>query len=122
MHLTSNDPRQHDSPRYKQMLSRRPQVVTSFTSAGILVVMDLHWNFRSLSQTSMALADNSVEFWESIATKYGGNPLVFYELYNEPMLGESLCPSPWRNTASPHHCTLLGCAPCLAVIATLLGT
>ena len=53
-------------------------VTTRFTAAGIVVLLDLHWNFRSLAQTSMALADNSVAFWSALSAKYVANPLVMY--------------------------------------------
>ena len=62
-------------------------LVDQFTSAGIAVLADLHWNLRSLSQTSMALQDNSVAFWQAISSRHGSNSLVMYEIYNEPFLG-----------------------------------
>lgn len=31
----------------------------------------------------------SIEFWESIASKFKDNELVFYELFNEPHLNDS---------------------------------
>ena len=62
-------------------------VVQKFTSAGIVVLVDLHWNLRSLSQTSMALSDNSVAFWTAISARHASDPLVMYEIYNEPFLG-----------------------------------
>ena len=55
-------------------------VTTRLTEAGIVVILDLHWNFRSLAQTSMALSDNSVAFWSALSAKYAANPLVLYEV------------------------------------------
>lgn len=64
-------------------------MVESFTKNGIVTIIDLHWNDDDLEQQPMALkADGktggSTEFWESVASKFGNNDHVFYELYNEP--------------------------------------
>lgn len=81
------------SRQYHELLD---ELVESFTGAGVAVILDLHWNDDVTEQRAMALraADweaagngatgDSVAFWDSVAQRYGGNPLVLYELYNEP--------------------------------------
>ena len=39
---------------------------------------------RRNQQQNMALKENSVPFWKDISSTFGNNPLVFFELYNEP--------------------------------------
>jgi len=70
-------------------------VTDAFTAAGVVTIMDLHWNIASLAQTSFALDVNSIRFWTAVATRYASNPLVFYELFNEPFLG-------WFHADAPH--------------------
>lgn len=40
----------------------------------------------ALKARSGITTGDSVQFWESVAQKFGQNDLVFYELYNEPHL------------------------------------
>ncbi len=66
------------------------QAVSDATAAGLYVILDLHWtapkNFCPLAQNPMADADNSLNFWKSIATQFKGNANVMFELFNEPYL------------------------------------
>lgn len=71
------------------------ELLTSFHEDGIVTIIDLHWNLRNLTQTSMALNVNSVDFWVAVSSRYGHNSLVWYELYNEPFLGYF---AGWNNT------------------------
>ena len=78
--------------QYQKLISN---LVTRFTSEGIIVILDLHWNSDDIEQSPMALpaADKvggSIEFWESISEKFKDNEFVFYELYNEPHLASSI--------------------------------
>ena len=54
------------------------------------MILDLHWtapkNFCPLAQNPMADADNSLNFWKSIATTFKGYPNVLFELFNEPYM------------------------------------
>jgi hypothetical protein len=54
----------------------------------IVVDIDLHWSApgsqRATSQQQMADADHSVQFWQSVASVFRNDPLVIFELYNEP--------------------------------------
>jgi len=62
--------------------------------------LDLHWNCPDSTQISgctggqaaMALKNygsyaGSVTFWNTVSAKYKGNPMVLFELYNEPWIG-----------------------------------
>merc|ERR1712190_258121 len=42
---------------------------------------------------------NCVTFWDSVAAKFGGNSMVFYELYNEPHRVDE---SDWANGSATH--------------------
>jgi hypothetical protein len=60
--------------------------VSNYTAYGIVVILDLHWTDDDTDNAAMAGKGktNCVDFWDSVAAKFGNNPLVFYELYNEP--------------------------------------
>lgn len=62
--------------------------VTRITEAGMYAVLDLHWSSPGTEtaegQQQMADADNSPDFWASVAERFKDNPAVLYDLYNEP--------------------------------------
>jgi hypothetical protein len=64
------------------------QVVTSITSRGMVALINLHNNARHpclpSAQQRMADYPGSLEFWKSVAQRYRTNPLVAFDLYNEP--------------------------------------
>jgi hypothetical protein len=64
------------------------KAVSDATSAGLYVVIDLHWsapkNFCPLAQNPMADMDNSLNFWTSVAQTFKDYPNVMFELFNEP--------------------------------------
>ena len=64
------------------------QAVTAATAAGYYVILDLHWsapsNYCPCDQDQMANTDNSVRFWQSVATAFKAYPNVMFELFNEP--------------------------------------
>jgi len=64
------------------------QTVAGATAAGLYVIIDLHWtapkNFCPMAQNPMADADNSLNFWNSIAATFKSYPNVLFELFNEP--------------------------------------
>ena len=64
------------------------QVVKSITSRGMVAMLDLHNNSTTpcgpSAQQRMADAPGSITFWQSVASRYRGNPLVAFDLYNEP--------------------------------------
>jgi endoglucanase len=73
------------------------KVVQWITSLGMVALLDLHYNtvgnglLTSLlggcqagAQHNMADAVDSPEFWSEVAARYANNPLVAFDLYNEP--------------------------------------
>ena len=62
--------------------------VAQANAAGLYVILVLHWaapgNACPMLQTQMANADNSLDFWISIANQFKNNPSVMFSLYNEP--------------------------------------
>src|SRR6266550_3218558 len=68
-------------------MSQLDQVVQEANTAGLYVVLDLHDNVKSGSPygdtADMPKAEN-ISFWQAIATHYKTNPMVMFDLYNEP--------------------------------------
>jgi endoglucanase len=64
--------------------------VKAANAAGLYVILDLHWSapgrFAANVQNPMADADNSVNFWTSVANAFKNNPSVMFELFNEPYI------------------------------------
>lgn len=62
--------------------------VTELNSAGMDVILDLHWSApgtqKALGQQLMPDEDHSVAFWSSVAHGFRADPGVLFELYNEP--------------------------------------
>jgi endoglucanase len=62
--------------------------VSRLHGAGLIVVLDLHWNAPgttlALGQQVMADADHSPAFWSSVASYFLSDPAVVFDLYNEP--------------------------------------
>lgn len=86
----------HYSPGYAGAVD---QVVRSITSRGMVAMLDLHNNSRTnactaSSQQRMADAPGSITFWQQVANRYGSNPLVAFDLYNEPY---DITWDQWRN-------------------------
>ena len=70
--------------QYRYFIS---QLVSEYTSRGIVVILDLHWIDDDAEQQPMATKSgktSALMFWDSVATAFGKNSLVFFELYNEP--------------------------------------
>jgi hypothetical protein len=84
-----------DSPLYAaNCASTVDQVVAYAEAAGLDVILDLHWSDRGTLGSctnsdrkgcQQLMADpNSVRFWTEVATRYGQDGRVAFELYNEP--------------------------------------
>ena len=63
-------------------------VVRQIASHSGYVLLDLHWSNggqwgRNIGQHSMP-DDNSLLFWKDMASRYANNPVVLFDLYNEP--------------------------------------
>lgn len=103
------------------------QWVADLTSKGVATILDLHWsapgNIRAVGQWPMADASHSVTFWRSVATTFAHNPLVMFDLFNEPALGRE------HPSTADWHCWLVGClsshvlchASCRAVSYQIAG-
>lgn len=68
-------------------------------NAGMVVILDLHWsdqgNLANTSPGQQCMADqNSITFWQQVASKYKTDTGVWFELYNEP---ENISWSIWQN-------------------------
>jgi aryl-phospho-beta-D-glucosidase BglC (GH1 family) len=66
------------------------QSVAGATSAGLYVILDLHWtapgNNCPFGQNPMADAQHSLSFWKQVAGRFKTYPNVIFELFNEPYL------------------------------------
>jgi hypothetical protein len=73
------------SPSYESTVN---QVVNWITSLGMLALLDLDYNTvggcLAGAPHNMADAAQSLPFWSAVASKYASNPLVAFDLYNEP--------------------------------------
>lgn len=67
------------SGSYKQIINA---IVYYSTQLGMAVILDLHW-VQSGSQSPMANQD-SLTFWQQVATDYASFGTVLFELFNEP--------------------------------------
>jgi hypothetical protein len=67
--------------------SRIDAEVQTLTGQGIVSLLDLHTstaNCTSIARHAMPDAPISQSFWTDVASRYRSNPLVAFELYNEP--------------------------------------
>lgn len=73
------------SPSYAGVVSH---MVSLITSLGMVALLDLHFNSVSScsppGQQMMPDDPGSVEFWTQVASLFKDNPLVAFDLYNEP--------------------------------------
>jgi hypothetical protein len=74
------------------------ELVQSAAAQQCYLLLDLHWSDagvwgRNISQHNMP-DDNSVAFWEAVASAYANHPAVLFDLYNEP---HSVSWEVWRN-------------------------
>ncbi len=79
--------------------------------AGIYVVLDLHWSAPGTTVitggangnqlVTMAFADHALDFWTSVATTFKDDPMMIFDLFNEPILvandrfGNGPVSNPW---------------------------
>jgi hypothetical protein len=83
------------SPAYQSTVH---QVVDWITSLGMVALLDLDYNTvggcLSGGPHNMADAAQSLPFWSGVASQYASNPLVAFDLYNEP---HSISDQVWLN-------------------------
>ena len=70
-------------------LNRLDAAVAAANADGLNVVFDLHWNDGGMvgvcANGQKNMADRrSLTFWQMMADHFLGNPMIFFELYNEP--------------------------------------
>jgi hypothetical protein len=78
-------------------LSRVDTLVNAATSRGMLLMIDLHTNALAAcaAPTQQKMPDSgAVQWWTTIAARYQSNPLVGFDLYNEP---HDVTDDVWRN-------------------------
>ncbi len=65
------------------------------TSSGMIVILDLHWTApgsqQATQQLPMADADHSTTFWSEVAAAYKDEPMVVFDLFNEPTVTDWTC-------------------------------
>jgi hypothetical protein len=75
--------------------------INQITGLGMAAIAELHWKapagVRAEDQAAMPDADYSVDFWKSVADTFKGNPLVIFDLHNEPYPNQDVPPpaDPW---------------------------
>ncbi len=68
-------------------LNRLDEIVQEANSAGLYVILDLHDDMKAGSPYDLNATLPKVEdlnFWKIIAAHYKSNPMVMFDLYNEP--------------------------------------
>jgi len=75
-------------------------VVQRITSRGMLAILDLHLNVKQNTgwcgsgQQPMADYPRAITFWQQVAARFKNNPLVAFDLFNEP---HDISWNTWRN-------------------------
>jgi len=82
---------------------------------GLYVVLDLHWSAPGTTlatkQTTMAYASHALDFWTSVATTFKNDPMVLFDLFNEPILDASDgTTGPVGDASAAWNCWLNGCS------------
>jgi endoglucanase len=97
-------PRAYSGAAYRAAIE---QWVADLNGAGLVAIVDLHDSapgaIPSNREWQMADESHAVTFWTQVATTFKSDPLVMFDLFNEPHLGGSK-PSP-----SDWSCWLNGC-------------
>jgi hypothetical protein len=82
-------------PTYRNAVER---LVGNVRAAGMDVILDLHWaapgSVLATEQWPMADADHAPTFWRSVASTFGSDRSVLFDLYNEPFISSWPC---WRD-------------------------
>lgn len=98
--LANQPPCMEHDPAYVQAVD---DMVNWITSLHMLAILDLHtevppgtvvcpgWGYELREP---APASNAIAFWQQVANRYKSNPLVAFELYNEP---HDITNSTWLN-------------------------
>jgi hypothetical protein len=90
------------------------KLVNDLQAAGFYVILDLHWSAPgsqiALSQNPAPDEDHSPAFWSSVATTFGSDGRVLFDLYNEPYFywttsGEDQWQCLWRGCTLTEYVT-----------------
>jgi len=76
-------------------LSRAYAVIDACIDLGIYVIVDWHDHHAETHR------DEAIEFFSAVSQKYGDNPNILYEIYNEPLSVS------WQNVLTPYADTLI---------------
>jgi hypothetical protein len=80
----------HYEPNYPQVVDR---VVHWVTSRGMVALLNLHYATNGdcgpPGLTDMADSPGAITFWQEVASRYKDDPLVAFDLFNEPHVPES---------------------------------
>ena len=108
-------PSQHSAAAYRSAIENW---VNSLNQAGMIAILDLHWaapgSYQANQLWPMADADHSITFWSQVASTFSSNPMVVFDLYSEPFIGQ------YHPTTADWSCWLRGCTTTFA--ATYRGT
>lgn len=77
---------QYSGAAYQDAIAAYTQALTD---SGVYVILDLHkvapgTDINTHSLLPMPDADHAVTFWQQVASRFQGNGMVLFELYNEP--------------------------------------
>lgn len=96
------------------------QWVSELNAAGMIAILDLHWSapgsIEATHEWPMPDATHSVTFWTQVASAFKADPMVMFDLFNEPALGR------WTPTASDWSCWRNGCVTTAQNCPTTLAT
>ncbi len=98
--------------------------VNTITSRGMVALLSLSYNSMKscddFGERPMADAPNAITFWQQVAARYKNNPLVAFDLYNEPF---SLTDDIWLNGGSvTYHGTTFQAAGMRPMYNAVRGT
>src|SRR5438309_4937056 len=84
--------------------------VALLNRAGLVVILDLHWSAAgtaiALGQAPMPDRDHTPQLWREVATAYGSNNRVIFDLFNEPLPDNNAdTPEAWRCWRDGGTCT-----------------
>jgi len=81
------------------------ELVSVLNDAQITAVLDLHWtegsngstidNLDHLPRLNRGSTSTAEIFWESVAKEFNNNPMVYFNLFNEPRIGTGRKASEW---------------------------
>lgn len=121
-------PTAYSGPAYKAAIQTW---VTDLNTAGLVAILDLHWSapgaITATKQWPMPDETHSVTFWNQVASTFKSDPMVVFDLFNEPHLGgfspgasDWAC---WRNgcTSTTLNCPTGSTSSCTDVTYHVAG-